>query len=121
MPRDIDYALARRAVLADVRRGALARTDVCDAHPELVRAARNMGQATDQSCPICEASGLRHISYVYGDKLNAPGGRAVADSAELRKLGRAHDELRCYVVEVCLECSWNYRLRTFLVGRRHAG
>ena len=38
-----------------------------------------------------------------------------------RKLGRKHDELRCYDVEVCLECSWNYMIRTYFVGRRIAG
>ncbi len=118
MRREIDYALARRAVLRDFRRGALDRLDVCDAHPELVRAARNLGVETDDECPICGAGCLRQVSYVYGDKLKAPGGRAVADSAELRKLDRAHDELKCYVVEVCIDCSWNYLLRSYLLGRR---
>lgn len=120
MRREIDYALARRAVLRDYRRGALDRLDVCDAHPELVRSARNLGVVTSDACPICGAEELREVRYVYGDKLKAPGGRVVADPAELRKLGRAHDELKCYVVEVCVECSWNYLLRTYLLGRRHA-
>ena len=120
MRREIDYALARRAVLRDYRRGALDRLEVCDAHPELVRAARNLGTETADDCPICGGGSLRQVSYVYGDKLKAPGGRAVTSPDELRKLGRAHDELKCYVVEVCLECSWNYLLRTYLVGRSHA-
>ena len=38
-----DYALARRAVLRDFRRGTLTRLDVCDAHPELIRAAQFIG------------------------------------------------------------------------------
>lgn len=121
MRREIDYALARRAVLRDYRRGAVDRADVCDAHPELVRTAVHMGAETDEDCPICAAGPLRQVSYVYGDNLRAPGGKAVASAAELRKLDRAHDELKCYVVEVCAECSWNYLLRTYLLGRAHAG
>src|SRR4051812_33820020 len=39
----IDYALARRAVLRDFHRGRLGRSEVCDAHPELLRAARAIG------------------------------------------------------------------------------
>ncbi len=116
--REIDYSLARRAVVRDYQRGALAKPDVCDAHPELLRAARNLGRACDAECPICGADAtLRRVSYVYGDGAKAPYGRAVASAAELRKLGRTHDELRCYDVEVCLECSWNYMLRTYLIGR----
>ena len=121
MRREIDYALARRAVLRDYRRGAIGRSDVCDAHPELVRAAVHMGAETGDDCPICAAAPLRQVSYVYGDKLKAPGGKAVASAAELHKLDRAHDELQCYVVEVCAECNWNYLLRAYLLGRAHAG
>ena len=120
MRREIDYALARRAVLRDYRRGALDRLDVCDAHPELVRAARNLGSVTRDECPICGELPLRQVSYVYGEKLKAPGGRVVTCPDELRKLGRSHDELTCYVVEVCVECSWNYLLRTYVTGRKHA-
>jgi len=120
--REIDYSLARRAVLRDYERGALAKPDVCDAHPELLRAARNHGQESETVCPICGADEtLRRVSYVYGDGAKAPNGRLVASAAELRKLGRKHDELRCYDVEVCLECSWNYMIRTYYVGRRIAG
>ena len=50
MGRVIDYALARRAVLRDLRRGTLTRLDVCDAHPELVRAARSIGHRLDARC-----------------------------------------------------------------------
>jgi hypothetical protein len=115
--REIDYSLARRAVLRDYERGALARPDVCDAHPELLRAARNLGRECNAVCPICGAGTMRRVSYVYGDGAKSPNGRLIASAAELRKLGRSHDELRCYDVEVCLECSWNYMIRTYLIGR----
>ena len=49
--RHTDYALARRAVLRDLRRGAVTRLDVCDAHPELLRAARHIGRARRPRVP----------------------------------------------------------------------
>ncbi|MGH2765769.1 MAG: DUF5318 family protein, partial [Actinomycetota bacterium] len=36
----VDYTLAKRALLREVRRGMLSTIDICDAHPELMRAAR---------------------------------------------------------------------------------
>jgi len=121
VPSEIDYALARRATLRDLRRGALTRLDVCDAHPELLRAARHLGDETGRECPVCGTEELRRVCYVYGDKLKTANGRAVAGDEELARLGDRHDEFRCYVVEVCLDCSWNYLIRSFLLGRRHAG
>ena len=38
--RHVDYVLARRSVLRDLRSGRLERSEVCDAHPELIRAGR---------------------------------------------------------------------------------
>lgn len=121
MRRQIDYRLARRAVLRDWRRGRLTRLDVCDAHPELIRAARNVGEETAQECPICEKARLRLVSYVYGDALKAANGRCITSAGELERLGRACDEFACYVVEVCTECAWNHLTRSYLLGRRHAG
>ena len=56
-----DYALARRAVLRDFRRGTLTRLDVCDAHPELLRAAQFIGTDIDDECPVCGATNLRLV------------------------------------------------------------
>jgi hypothetical protein len=117
MRRQIDYRLARRAVLRDWHRGRLRRSDLCDAHPDLVRAARNIGQETDQDCPMCEKSKLRLVSYVYGDTLKAANGRCISTPSELEKMGKAFDEFACYVVEVCTECSWNHLIRSYLLGR----
>jgi hypothetical protein len=117
----VDYALARRAVLRDFRRGALTRLDVCDAHPELVRAGRHIGEKTDRTCPICEHRAVRMVSYVYGDGLKAANGRCIATPVELARLGESVDELTCYVVEVCVDCGWNHLDHHYLLGRRHAG
>lgn len=121
MRREIDYALARRATIRDFERGQLPRTDLCDAHPELLRAARHLGSETDTCCPVCGDGHTRRVLYAYGDSLKTANGRALTGTDELDKLATRHDEFACYVVEVCVECGWNYLLRTFLVGRRHAG
>jgi hypothetical protein len=121
MRRAIDYRLARRAVLREWRLGKIGRGEVCDAHPELLRAARHLGEATSEDCPICEKSKLRLVSYVYGDSLKAANGRCITNQGELDRLGQACDEFACYVVEVCTECNWNHLTRSYLLGRQNAG
>src|SRR5437867_1634416 len=54
VPGQVDYRLARQHVVAEFRRGRLSRLDVCDAHPELLRNARELGEPISQSCPICD-------------------------------------------------------------------
>lgn len=113
-PGEIDYRLARRQRVNAFRKGRLGRHDVCDAHPELVRAARNVGVPTEENCPICEAAELVHVSYVFGPRMPAHG-RCVTTKTELRQLSQSGSELACYVVEVCPACSWNHLTRTFLL------
>lgn len=117
LPGQVDFRLARNAVVREYSKGRLSRLDVCDAHPELLRAARSVGHPTDVDCPICAQRTLVHVSYVFGTRL-PPGGRLVESPRELAKLGRRPGELACYVVEVCPDCSWNHLARTFPVGRR---
>src|SRR5512144_3410875 len=64
-----DYALARRATLAALFGGSLTTTDVCDAHPYLLRAAKYHGEPTTTACPVCRKERLTHVTYVYGDEL----------------------------------------------------
>jgi len=120
MRRVIDYALARRAVLRDFRRGALTRPEVCDAQPELLRAARHIGAPAYDDCPVCGAGDLRLVSYVYGENLKQANGRCISGADELARLGARHDEFACYDVEVCIDCRWNHLRRTSLHGRLHA-
>jgi hypothetical protein len=116
--RHTDYALARRAVLNDLRRGAVARTDVCDAHPELLRAARYLGEMASRPCPVCDGDDLRLLGYVYADGLKANNGRAF-HIREALALAAEQRGGACYVVEVCIDCSWNHLSEAFLV--RSAG
>ena len=117
--RHTDYALARRALLRDLRRGTVARHDVCDAHPELLRAARHVGEPAPHECPVCSANHVRYVSYVYGEHLRQANGRCIVHPSELERLGAAHDEFARYVVEVCPDCGWNFLTRRELHGRRH--
>ena len=116
----VDYALVRRAVLSGLRAGRRERTDVCDAHPELVRAGRHVGEPVDADCPVCGHASLRLVSYVYGDALGPANGRCIATDQELAKLDATRDEFSRYVVEVCIDCRWNHLTRHDLHGRRHS-
>ena len=128
-----DYRLAKRAVVRQVTIGALPPAAVCDAHPELLRAARNIGQATARSCPICrladdradvpidETNSLRLVTYVYGDDLRRLSGHVVWTRDELDDLAASHRSFMAYVVECCLVCGWNHLVESYLLGQQHAG
>ena len=77
---DIDYRLARNAVVSDLKRGRMSRLDVCDAQPELLRAARNVGTSTGEDCPICEEAKVVLVSFAFGPRLPACG-RCLATAA----------------------------------------
>lgn len=111
----IDYSLQRRATLAALQRGAATPTDVCDADPYLLRAAKHHGRPTDRPCPVCRKATLRELSYVYGDELGPFQGRIKAPQ-ELAAMAREHGEFKVYVVEVCQECSWNYLTSSYVLG-----
>ena len=118
-PGTVDYRLARQALVSEFRKKRLAQHEVCDAHPELVRAARECGEPTSIECPICEAANVVLVSYVFGPRLPAFG-RCITSKDELTKLSRRADDLACYVVEVCPECSWNHLARAFPSGEAAA-
>jgi Family of unknown function (DUF5318) len=115
----VDYSLARRSVLGSLRRGSLHATDVCDAHPELMRAAKHIGDSMPDPCPVCSHDTLKTVRYVYGDELRANNGRVVYPNEWLMELARAHDHFICYVVEVCVDCSWNHLRRSYSAGRNY--
>jgi hypothetical protein len=112
----LDFRLARNAVLVDFRANRVTREDICDAHPELLRAAK-AGRSTDEECPICADDNLVHVTYAFGPRLPARG-RCVDNAKEMRQLDHSSDELACYVVEVCRTCSWNHLVRRVPLGGR---
>lgn len=116
---EIDYRLARQALVSQFRKGRLAQHEVCDAHPELRRVAREHGTPTSQTCPICEARPLVLVTFVFGPRLPAHG-RCLTARGELAKITRASGTFGCYVVEVCTGCWWNHLARSFVVEGRSA-
>ena len=98
----IDYTLAKRALLRDAQVGVIGMTDICDAHPELLRAARHVGEPTKKDCPVCGKVKLVLLAYVYGDTLRDQNGRVWSIETGL-KMAAANPGAACYVVEVCTE------------------
>ncbi len=103
----IDYRMARRALLREITNGLRSPGDVCDAHPDLLRAARFCGDKTTLGCPICERGPLVLVKYVFSDEFSKRENGQVwshEDITPLLKLAEA----RLYTVEVCPDCSWNH-------------
>ncbi|MEM9035268.1 MAG: DUF5318 family protein [Actinomycetota bacterium] len=102
----VSYRMARRSVLDSLRRGTVGRAEVCDAHPELIRAAVHQGQPVDEPCPLCGGK-MCHVAYVFGPRLPAHG-RCVKDDAEVQKIRDRAGDFTMYVVEVCPSCRWHH-------------
>jgi Family of unknown function (DUF5318) len=111
----VDHRLARRHLINEYHRGRLRQHEVCDAHPELIRAAKNVGSQSSNVCPICREATLRLVTYVFGSRLPSHG-RCVATAKELQALNQRSDDLTAYVVEACVECRWHHLLRVLPVG-----
>lgn len=111
---EIDYRLARHSLISEFKKGRIARHEVCDAHPELVRAARECGDDTSITCPVCEEVNVRLVTYVFGPRLPAFG-RCITTRKELQAIAKRSGEFTAYVVEVCPGCSWNHLARSFLL------
>jgi len=105
--------------LEKLRRGQIQRDDVCDAHPELLRAAKNVGRDSGELCPVCGEDELREVTYVFGARLPA-GGTCPSTRAELLSLERREDPVQCYAVEVCVACSFHHLSRKWPAGGRRA-
>ena len=102
-------------VVSEFHKGRLSRLDICDAHPELLRAATNVGEETGEDCPICEEAKVRLVSYAFGSRL-PPSGTCVTSRQELGSCRKGARGVTCYVVEVCPSCSWNHLARSFTVA-----
>jgi hypothetical protein len=116
----VDYALQRRALLADVHAGRVAVVEVCDANPYLLQAARFHGEAAEQACPVCRKERLTLVSWVFGDALRQVAGTA-RRAEELERLSAAHGEFSVHVVEVCRGCRWNHLVLSYVLGTGGSG
>ncbi len=116
----IDYTLAKRALLRDAQVGLQSVNELCDAHPELMRAAKHVGEPTRVDCPVCGKDKLVLLAYVYGDRLRADNGRVWSIDTGMR-MAATDPTVRCYVVEVCRSCQWNHLRETFTARRSATG
>jgi hypothetical protein len=116
----VEYRLMRNAIVRDVQKGRLSREDVCDAHSERLRAARNVGKPLGERCPICEAADTVEVTYVFGTRL-PPGGLCPGSATELNRLRRRSEPVLCYDVEVCPACAWHHLTRKYSAGGRREG
>jgi len=112
---EVEYRIVRNRLVRQVEQGKVQRVDVCDAHPELLRAARNVGRPTKEPCPICDGGRLVTVTFVFGAKLPA-GGRCPGTAAELKALCRRPEPVLCYEVEVCPACAWHHLMRKYPAG-----
>lgn len=106
----VDYTLARKATLRALQAGRVSRHEICDAHPDLLRAARFCGTKTGDLCPVCERGPLVLVSYAFSDEFPARENGRVWAEREITPLMQLR-EARLYTVEVCSDCAWNH-LRT---------
>ena len=113
----VDYSLQRRSLLAEVMSGRTGVSEVCDASPYLVRAAKFHGVPTEVSCPVCRKEPLTHVFWVYGDEIKAIAGTARLP-AELETMAGSVGEFSVYQVEVCRTCSWNHLVASFVMGSK---
>ncbi len=109
----VDYTLAKRALIRSFHRGLTSRLEICDAHPELLRAAKYLGEHASRPCPVCKSYELRLLAYVYADDLRRNNGRAF-EVGEGLALAAGQRGGACYVVEVCTGCCWNHLSEAFL-------
>lgn len=116
----MDYALRRRALLAEVYAGRVGVAEVCDATPYLLRAAKFHGEPSVVTCPVCRKEPLTLVSWVYGDELKHAAGSA-RTTEELNRMATLFDEFSVYVVEVCRTCSWNHLVLSYVLGTRGVG
>ncbi len=113
----VDYRLQRRVALDNLSVGNRALEQRCDAHPELLRAARHLGEPRDEQCPVCDDVELVTLHYAFlHDGPKTQGGRVV-EPARLARYAQRHGDLSVYEVEVCQGCRWNHLVSQRVVRR----
>jgi len=120
VPGSVDYRLRRRRLLADVEAGVVSRAEACDAHPDLLRAARNAAPPLGRRCPLCPDGDLRIVGYVFGPRMGS-GGKCVLSDAELQRVARRNGSLMSYELGVCPGCCSSHLIRKYPLGAGWSG
>lgn len=110
----VDHVLQRRATLHQLFNGGALDSDVCEADPYLLKAAKNHGEPAG-TCPVCKDPGMVTVTYVFGDELGPYSGR-IRKTEELPAMCTKFGEFAVYVVEVCGKCHWNFLRTQYVLG-----
>ncbi len=113
--RVIDYTLERRRALGKLVLTATGASDNLDPHPDLLRAARFHGQPLPEKCPWCRGKQMVLLRYTWGDELGDYTGRQHS-VAEIDEMAGEHGQFRVDEVEVCRDCHWHFRRRSYVLG-----
>lgn len=115
-----DYRLRRRATLRAVRDGSTPRDDVCDAHPDLLRAGIHIGTDAKELCPVCDEGGLRLVTYAYPRLTNGRALGGAVRSDDLPRRAARYGELDVFDVEVCVNCHWHHLRESYIYAPNSA-
>jgi hypothetical protein len=113
--RVVDYSLQRRQALGKLVLTATGASDNLDPHPDLLRAAKYHGVPIPDACPWCHGAHMVLLRYTWGDELGDYAGRQHS-TAELEEMAGEHGQFRVDEVEVCPDCHWHFRLRSYVLG-----
>lgn len=113
--RVVDYSLERRAALGKLVLTATGASDNLDPHPDLLRAARFHGTPLPEKCPWCRSKEMVLLRYTWGDELGDYTGRQHSLS-EIAEMAGEHGQFRVDEVEVCRDCHWHFRRRSYVLG-----
>lgn len=110
-----DYRLRRRAAIRAVLDGQSSREDVCDAHPDLMRAGTHIGLLAEEPCPICAETGLRRVDYAYPRLTHGRRMGGAVRRDDLARRATRYGELDVFEVEVCINCGWHHLLVSYVL------
>jgi hypothetical protein len=113
--RVVDYSLQRRQALGKLVLTATGASDNLDPHPDLLRAAKYHGVPIPDTCPWCHGARMVLLRYTWGDELGDYAGRQHS-KAEIDEMAGEHGQFRVDEVEVCPDCHWHFRLRSYVLG-----
>ena len=113
----IDYALQRRSTLEALRRPGRSWPGWTPATPTRCWSGRPSTTGSRPGCRARSASppDLVNLQYVFGEQLGQYSGR-IKRTAELEEMAHEFGEFKVVVVEVCLACSWNHMILSYLLG-----
>lgn len=113
--RVVDYSLDRRSALGALVLTATGASEHLDPHPDLLRAAKYHGVPRAETCPWCKGKNMVLLRYTWGDELGDYAGRQHSQ-AEIDEMAGEYGQFRVDEVEVCRDCHWHFRLRSYVLG-----